>query len=409
MKGVFKFLLVIVIMVTGKNSISLDMTNIERMSLRQRVLSCMVLGFEGTSPEDSNVTYTASLIKEGLGGVLPFAHNIENSDQFQNLMRFFAEQSPPDFPVLRTLDAEGGHVWRFNFKEGFPIIGPKGHFPDLFTEDKGWKVIKVDGSFIYFPTPPAASIAQLPEDEARDIYEKMAKCLWDHGINWDFAPVVDMNPVDHLCPVIGDLGRSYGNTPDQVVRYAGFMCDALRSKDMASCLKHYPGHGASEGDSHHQGFHNVGKGWTPAHQDIFHQLADKTDAIMTAHLFTDLGPTVPATLSKSVLDELRVHAPDKVIISDDLFMGGLRNIIDPKTGEKLTLERSTIMALAAGCDMVILSNNEAATGNPEFKRDPDFVEKIVTAVIGAIDAGELRMNTLNKAVFRSLELRSRLF
>lgn len=417
----------------------ITMDDVQGMNIRERVLSCFVAGFHGTSIEDQSVQDTAKWVRQGLGGVLPFAHNItENPDQFKELMKFFAEQpTSRNLPVIRAFDGEGGRVWRFNDKGGFPIIKPKNPdlCPGLFEEGIGWKWTNHETEEIkYFPTPPAASIAQLSEDEAKDICERMADCLKENYINWNFAPVVDINPDDFLSPVIGGIERSYGDY-NKVMTYANIMLNALKSRDIASCLKHYPGHGASEGDTHKsvkhgaseggssesvsQGstsavsdkpnFHFVGERWTKEHQDIFHALAPQADAVMTAHLTKNKTDALPATLSESVLTELREHAPNTVIISDDLFMGGIRKIPDPSNSDRyMSLGELVVRTFKAGCDVVILSDNPAAAKDSNFEHDPNFLEKVLDTVIDAINSNRFSEQQLNNSVLRILKLREEL-
>jgi len=405
------YIILFLIMHLGTSSTSVSEVFEEGpMSLRQKILGCLIIGFEGTAPDEAPVQETASLIQEGLAGILPFSYNIQNPNQFKGLMHFFAGQAPKNLPLLRTLDAEGGFIWRFDNKKGFPIIDPLGSYPDLFEAGRGWKWIHPTTNTIrYFATPPALSMTQLPEEESVNICDKMAGCLKAHGINFDFAPVVDMDPLEYLCPVMGTLGRTYGTDVNTIVSYADLMIQALRSHGLLNCLKHFPGHGSAKGDSH-AGFQDVTNIWKEEELEPFFQLARKADSVMTGHLYNStLDPQWPATLSSSTLDLFRNRAPETVIISDDLFMGALRNLPDPfSPNETLTLEQSAIMALNAGCDMLILSNNPAATGDPYFQRAPNYLENIITSITLAVEGGELPIGRLNEAFSKNQTLRKKL-
>lgn len=374
------------------------MNAISNFPLKQKILGCLVVGFTGTSPSDENVKYTSGLVSKGLGGVLPFSYNIQNAGQFQELMYYFSQQSTlDDLPLLRTLDVEGGLVWRFNKKEGFPIISPDQPYPDLFKDGEGWKWVNAKGITTYFPTPPAILMSQLSDEDAQNIFEKMAIDLYKNGVNFDFAPVVD---VGITCPVIGGLGRSYGLAKD-VIKYGTMMIEALRSHNILTCLKHFPGHGSATGDSH-KGFQDVTQVWDSEELNPFFELASKADSVMTGHLYNEkIDPKWPATLSKSTLDLLRNKGFDGVIISDDLFMGAIR-------GLNLSLAESAVMALKAGCDMLIFSNNPAATGDPTFKPDPYYLENVIDAIAKAIESGDLPESRLDEAVSRNMQLRRKL-
>ena len=72
-----------------------------------------------------------------------------------------------------------------------------------------------------------------------------AGAMRHYGINVDFAPVADL---DLGSPVVGN--RSYGSDPNTVVTYAGAFAQGLRDNGVLPVLKHFPGHGSSDGDSH---------------------------------------------------------------------------------------------------------------------------------------------------------------
>ena len=144
------------------------------------------------------------------------------------------------------------------------------------------------------------------------------------GIGWDFAPVLDVhtNPAN---PVIGN--RAFGRTPPAVVAHALAFWRGLRAAGVLGCGKHFPGHGDTHTDSHHElpvVDHDAGpvaRGRAGALRGGGARRA--IEAIMTAHvMFPALDPERPATLSRRILTDSCAASSGfaGLIVSDDLGM-----------------------------------------------------------------------------------------
>ncbi|MCF7740946.1 MAG: glycoside hydrolase family 3, partial [Candidatus Marinimicrobia bacterium] len=119
-----------------------------------------------------------------------------------------------------------------------------------------------------------------------------------------------------------------------------------------SCLKHFPGHGSTMDDSHHD-FVDATESWNEKEIKPYQYFIDNNmvDAILTAHiLIQDFDESHPATLSRSIITDLlrRRMGYDGVVISDDLNMGAIRL--------NYNYEDAVELAINAGVDIILNSN-----------------------------------------------------
>ena len=207
------------------------------------------------------------------------------------------------------------------------------------------------------------------EVEAR----RMAVTLREAGINWNLAPVVDVG-VNPLNPAVVALGRTFSSDPDQVVAHARAFIKGMHAEGILTALKHFPGHGSSQRDSH-AGFVDV---TDTADLDAellpYRVLIEEglADSVMTAHVFNrGLDPWDPATLSRYTINGiLRSRFGYKgVVVSDDLLMGA----IDKHYG----LEEAAALALDAGVDVLLIADDMP-------KAEVYGAERVVLAINRAI-------------------------
>jgi beta-N-acetylhexosaminidase len=175
----------------------------------------------------------------------------------------------------------------------------------------------------------------------------MADDLAQLGITVDCLPVLDL-PVPGADAVIGD--RAYGTEPVRVAAIAGAACEGLLAGGVLPVLKHIPGHGRGNVDSHLA---------CPLVTAPIHELKLTDFApfrmlngmpwAMTAHIVYDaIDPAHPATLSSAVIAEV-IRAEigfDGLLVSDDLSMQALGGSLGERAAG----------ALAAGCDVVLHCN-----------------------------------------------------
>jgi beta-N-acetylhexosaminidase len=168
------------------------------------------------------------------------------------------------------------------------------------------------------------------------------------GIDWVFAPVADVHS-ERRNPVIGP--RSFGVTPEEVSRALGEAVEGFAAAGVASCLKHFPGHGDTEVDSHLALPVCRADRATLERRELAPFRAQLiADSVMTAHVvYPALDPERPATMSRAIAHDLlrgELGFPG-VSITDALEMKGASGA--------LGLTEAARLALEAGCDLLLFA------------------------------------------------------
>jgi beta-N-acetylhexosaminidase len=258
-----------------------------------------------------------------MGGVILFARNYANPEQLKALTASIRALRSPHLMIV--VDHEGGRVQRF--KDGFTIIPPMASLGRIYQTDTGRANTLAHAVGVVIGTEMVA-----------------------HGLDFSFAPVLDLDWGEST--VIGE--RSFGRDARQVAALAGAVIAGMREVGVASCAKHFPGHGFVKADSHleiprdDRAFDDI------ANDDMlaFSLLADQYDSVMPAHIIFEKVDASPAGFSKHWLQTvLRASLGFKgVIFSDDLTMEGA-SVVGGDTARGMA-------ALNAGCDMVLLCNEQ---------------------------------------------------
>ncbi len=222
--------------------------------------------------------------------------------------------------------------------------------PLIAIDQEGGRVARLGAPFLKLPPMRALgerNDVQLTEQCGRVLGTQLQQL----GITLDFAPVMDIdtNPAN---PVIGD--RSFGRTPEVVTAHALAFARGLDSAGIASCAKHFPGHGDTDLDSHFalpRITHRRGR-LEAVELAPFRACKHVIPSIMTAHvLFDALDKDVPATLSKRVITGLlrQELGYEGVIISDDLEMKAV--------AAHWGIADSAVRAIEAGCDLLLVCSS----------------------------------------------------
>lgn len=281
----------------------------------------LVGGFDGPALPSA----IAHRLADGrLAGVIFFRRNIVDAAQVRDLCAAVLASSA--LPPIIALDQEGGRVTRLRD----PVIA----------------------------LPTARALGALDDPGlTRDLHRALAEELAAVGVNLDLAPVcdVDSNPAN---PVIGD--RAFGRTAAVVSRHAVAAIEGLHVGAVLACAKHFPGHGDTATDSHHELPvlpHGLDRLEAVELAPFRAAIAAGVDAVMTAHVrFDALDARVPATLSRAVMTALLradvAAGADVVVVSDDLLMRAL--------SDRWTVEESAPLAVDAGCDLLLVCSDPAA-------------------------------------------------
>jgi len=332
-----------------------------RASLRQKIGQLFLIGFAGDTLYPNHPIVT-DITEENLAGVILFDRllagkkNTNNIIDAAQLQRLTADlQNLAGGNLLIAVDQEGGNVNRFLKERGFPI------------------------------TPSAAELGRA--DDIRSTVasaRQTAQMLHAAGVNWNLAPVVDIN-VNEDNPIIGRYGRSFSNNGQTVATHATAWIRAHRAEGIQCCLKHFPGHGSSHSDSH-LGFVDITMSWQATELEPYQLLIDRgdADAIMIGHLINKkLDQNYPATLSSATLQLLlrnKMHFKG-VIISDDMQMKAITN--------HYGVEEACCKALIAGIDLLIIGNN--------LNHDAAILKKAKDAVERGVEKGEISEHRIEEA------------
>jgi beta-N-acetylhexosaminidase len=221
----------------------------------------------------------------------------------------------------------------------------------IFIDQEGGRVQRLAPPF--WPQFPALSLygklyLDNPEDAREACYlhhRLMGQIMHEAGLNADCAPCVDLT-IDGGHSVIGD--RSLSSDPVAVAVLGRAAIEGLRDAGVASVIKHMPGHGRAEADSHAQ-LPNVDAGTQALAQDIsvFKALYDAPMA-MTAHVVFDaLDPNFPASLSPRLISQTirKDIGFDGLLMTDDISMKALSDKQDQATNAD--------KAFSAGADIVM--------------------------------------------------------
>jgi beta-N-acetylhexosaminidase len=281
---------------------------------------CVIVGIHGHTATPAEL----DLVRRGVGGVILFRRNVADPAQLAELSRSLKEAAPGS--LLVSIDQEGGRVQR--------LRAP--HWTELPTMRRVGQLDAAGGL-------PGMNGTAIAERLGRIIAEELSAC----GIDHDYAPVVDVdtNPDN---PVIGD--RSFGRDPARVARLGVALAKGLESAGVASCVKHYPGHGDTSQDSHQvlpRLAHDRERLWQVELVPFVAAARAGLDSVMTAHVRFEAFDRLPATISPEALQLLRKEVEFRgVCISDDLEMKAIADTYGVVDGAEL--------AIAAGVDAVLV-------------------------------------------------------
>lgn len=286
-------------------------------NLREQLNQMFILGTQGKGYEE--------LLKEGLGGVIFFTKDIQTVDQFRTLILTIKQHSK--IPPFLSIDQEGGRVERTeNIHHGKKYLSAE------FAYEKGEKFL-----------------AQQTKE--------IAKELKSYGINLNFAPCIDTNTNPNN-PIIGE--RAFSSNPDEVILGEKIVSNAYRKNGIIPCVKHFPGHGDADADSHLTlpVINLTLPEMEQTHIKPFKfSIQNNIEMVMVAHLHCKCfeKEEIPTSLSKNAINYLRNELNFKgVIISDDMVMQGVSKFGDVEACE---------MGIKAGLNLFIYRNSNERTLN----------------------------------------------
>ena len=317
-----------------------------KLSVKERIAqSFMVACWSNKGKE--HLAETEALVREQkIGGLIFFQGERDNLQEAIQQM-----QSNAQLPLLIGMDAEWGTAMRLSGEPRFPYQQTIGAANDLgLTERIGYQMgIECDML----------------------------------GIHMNFSPVADVN-LNPQNPVIGF--RAFGSDPNQVAKQTAAMVKGIENAGVISCVKHFPGHGDTDKDSHKElptVSHSVNEFETKDFLPFKSGIEAGTRSVMVAHLnVPSLDPSgTPSSLSKVVIENyLRRKLGFKgLVISDALNM----KAVSDKYGKSEVVAK----AYLAGCDILLF---------------PENVSDAINLIYSKVESGELSKEDVNEHCKRVL-------
>jgi beta-N-acetylhexosaminidase len=281
--------------------------------LRQKIGQLFLVGIEG---EMLNLNERLHFEEYGFGGFVLFQRNCHHAAEIVSLCRALWDIAGELSPFI-AIDQEGGRVHR--------LPPPFSHFPAAARIGD-----RNDPTLAYRAGRAVAAELALT------------------GINLNFAPVLDVNS-NPDSPIIGD--RAFAADPNAVTTLGWSWARGLREGGIIPCGKHFPGHGATDKDSHFE-LPVVAKALealqTAELTPFVHACQNHIEALMTAHvLYPALDPRSPATLSQKIVTGLlrQQLGYGGVVFSDDMEMHAIR--------DRYGVEESALYSILAGADVLL--------------------------------------------------------
>jgi len=335
--------------------------NLYALPLEQQIGQFLFIGLPGTELDSE----TRALIEEVQpGGVIIFGRNVAGPEQLRSLLDGVREliKTPPLFGI----DQEGGLVDRLR---------------RIFT-----------------PMPSARTIRQHGDlAAARALGRITGEVLRMLGFNLNFAPVMSIMTEDRDLLSNGLYSRSFGRSPGEVLGYTTVYMRGLQGAGMVGCLKHFPGIGAGEVDSHEempvvQLSHDdlIAQDLAP-YIELFQRRDDRVRCVMVSHGgFPNIdireeitgGLLEPASLNYNIVTKLlREELGYKhLVVTDDLEMGAIARHCE--------IEDASVRAMKAGEDMLLICAS------------PDKIRRGYQGLLAAAKDGQISQTRIKESLDR---------
>ena len=338
---------------------------VDSMSLEEKVAQLFLVQPEaivdiGTATAAGDATKQA-INKTPVGGFVYFSDNLQSEQQVQDMLRNVQKYSEDriGLPAFLSVDEEGGTVAR---------VASTGRFD--VTDVGDMEKIGASGDV----------------QQARQAGETIGSYLSELGFNLDFAPDADVltNPDNTVVKK-----RSFGSDPRVVSDMSLAVAQGLAQHQVYSVYKHFPGHGATAGDTH-QGYAYTDKTLDELKRSELipfeNAIQNNAAFIMAAHISAPrvTGDDTPASLSKTMItDILRGQMGyDGIVVTDAMNMGAVT--------EQYTSAQAAVKALQAGADLVLM---------------PENFQEAYQGVLDAVKDGTLTEQRINESVTRIVKVK----
>lgn len=338
---------------------------ISGMTLEEKAAQLFMITPEALTGMDpvtaAGETTRKALEEYPVGGIIYFRKNLVNPEQVRtmtaNIQTYAMERT--GLPLLLSVDEEGGSVTRFGNNSGFD-----------FDASADMKAIGESGD----------------PQQAYELGERLGSFLYDLGINMDNAPDADVlsNPQN---TVVRD--RSFGSDCEVVSEMALAELRGLESQGVIGMLKHFPGHGATAGDTH-EGYAYTDASLEEMKANELVPFADGieagVDVIMVGHISCPqvTGDDLPASLSEKMTTQIlrQEMGYDGFLITDAMNMGAV--------SENYSSSEAAVAAIRAGIDMILM---------------PQDFQQAYEGILNAVESGELTEERIDESLRRITALK----
>ena len=339
---------------------------LEGMTLGEKAAQLFVVLPEDLVDGVSCVVQAGDATRKGLetypvGGIIYMEQNLQSEEQVKEMLRnvqqFSRERT--GLPLLTCVDEEGGTVARVAGSGNFDV-----------TNVGNMSEIGASGD----------------TERARQAGETIGTYLSKLGFNLDFAPDADVwsNPANEIVRY-----RSFGTDPKRVSEMSMAVLDGLMSKGVTGVIKHFPGHGATEGDTH-EGYAYTNKTWEELESceliPFQTGIEQNVPMIMVGHISLPnvTGDETPASLSHEIVTKrLREQMGyDGVVVTDAMNMGAVAENYEPA--------EAAVKALQAGVDLILM---------------PEDFRAAYQGVMDAVEDGTLSKKRIDQSLRRILRLK----
>ncbi|MCD8150910.1 MAG: N-acetylmuramoyl-L-alanine amidase [Clostridiales bacterium] len=338
---------------------------LEELTLEEKVAQMFVVTPEALTGVDTAVqagsTTQAAIEEYPVGGIVYMADNLQDPDQtaqmLENTMAY--SQEAVGLPIFLSVDEEGGTVARVASNSAFGV-----------TDVGNMSDIGASGD----------------TEAAYEAGSTIGSYLSELGFNLDFAPVADVltNSENEVVKV-----RSFGSDAELVSQMVEKEVAGLEEENVLACIKHFPGHGATGGDTH-EGSVAAYRTLEELYESELIPFADAIEAgisfIMVGHFSLPevTGDDIPCSLSSEIVTDLlrEEMGYDGIVITDALNMGAISNTYSSA--------QAAIKAVEAGVDMLLM---------------PENFQSAYEGLLDAVESGEISEERIDESVTRILTVK----
>lgn len=329
---------------------------IEELTLEEKIGQLFMVGLENKTEQE----ITKLIQEDKIGGIVLYKNNYQTYQEMLQCIHHIKklnENNP--IPIFISMDQEGGRVNRMP-KE---ILNLKSATKIASTQNL--ELVKESGAIL-------------------------GKMLKETGISMNYAPVLDIRRFEEK-HAIGD--RCYGKTKEEVSTYAIAVMKEMQKQGVIAVIKHFPGHGLTQKDSHFRIPKITAKIEQLEQEDMIpfqKAIEEGAEAIMVGHLMLKKADKrYPASLSKKIIqnDLIQKYHYQGLIMTDDLKMMAIRL--------HYNIKKAAFKAMEAGNDIIMI-------GLPYLQ-----VKKTINYLIKKVKKGKIQIDRINQSVEKIIQLKEK--